>query len=197
MMPEKDGFEVCKTLKADDRTSHIPIVLLTAKADIDSRIIGLERGADAYVSKPFNEKELVVRLEKLFDLRKVLQERYRTFDQMVPSGDVGIQQEDTFITKLRDIVEKNLLNEEFGISELCHLIGMSRSQLHLKIKALTNRSTSHFIRLIRLQKAKELLQKSDLNITEIAYDVGFQDPAYFSRTFTEEFGISPREFGTH
>ncbi|MCG8310866.1 MAG: response regulator [Cytophagales bacterium] len=194
MMPGKDGFEVCKTLKGDDRTSHIPIVLLTAKADVESRVAGLEHGADTYLTKPFNEKELSVTLEKLLDLRRVLQKRYRFLDQMVPSEDVATQQEDAFITKLRNIVEKNLTDEEFGISELCTVIGMSRTQLHLKIKALTDQPTSHFIRMTRLQKAKELLKQSDLNITEIAYEVGFQSISYFSRSFIEEFGITPSEF---
>ncbi|MCG8310863.1 MAG: ATP-binding protein [Cytophagales bacterium] len=197
MMPEKDGFEVCEMLKKDDRTSHIPIILLTARADVKSRITGLERGADAYLSKPFNEKELKVTLKKLLELRRVLQERYRAFDRIDPSEDEAIMREDAFITRLKNIVEERLTDEAFGIAELCAKIGISRSQLHLKIKALTNRSTSHFIRMIRLQKAKELLQQSDLNISEIAYCVGFQNPAYFSRSFTQEFGISPSEFGKH
>ncbi len=194
MMPLKDGFEVCETLKKDVRTSHIPIVMLTARADDDSRIAGLERGADAYLAKPFNQKELLVRLEKLLEIRRMLQQRYQTLGPMARSDDKIVQQEDSFISRVKKITETHLNDSNFGIPELCQEIGMSRSQLHLKIKALTNRSTTHFIRLIRLHRAKELLQTSGLNITQVAYEVGFNDPSYFSRTFTEEFNLSPRKF---
>ena len=194
MIPKQDGFEVCKTLKNDQRTSHIPVILLTAKADEESRIMGFEQGADAYLSKPFNQKELLVRIEKLLETRRRLQARYQNLELSVTAEDLVTGQEDTFIAKVKEIMEANLSNDGFGIPELCQEIGMSRSQLHLKIKALTNRSTTRFIRLIRLHKAKELLQTSDLNITQVAYEVGFKDPSYFTRTFTEEFNLSPRAF---
>ena len=194
MMPKKDGFEVCDTLKQDERTSHIPIILLTAKADVNSRLEGLARGADAYLAKPFHPEELKIRLRKLAELRQMLQRRYQIFDSQPPSKDAGIQQEDAFINKLKQLIEDHLEDGEFGIVELCKAVGMSRSQLYLKIKALTNRSTSHYIRGVRLHKARALLQTSDLNITQVAYEVGFNDPAYFSRVFVEEFGVSPKEF---
>mgnify|MGYP002624696862 CR=1 FL=1 len=194
MMPKKDGFEVCATLKKDERTSHIPIILLTAKADTDSRIAGLERGADAYLAKPFDQKELFVRLETLLELRRALKRRYHSLEPAPPSPDTGLQQEDAFIEKLKAVILDRLDDENFGIAELCKAAAMSRSQLHLKIKALTDRSTSHFIRAVRLHKAKELLRNSHLNITEVAFEVGFNDPAYFSRSFSEEFGLSPRDF---
>lgn len=193
MMPEKDGFEVCETLKTDERTSHIPIILLTAKADADSKITGLQHGADAYLAKPFNPKELFVRLEKLQELRQQLQIRFSSLEKHTHTP-THTPLEDAFIEKLRAGIEANLGNEKFGIPDLCQIIGMSRSQLHLKIKALTNRSTSHYIRAIRLQKAKELLQKGEFNVTEVAFEVGFQNRAYFSRAFTEEFGLPPKEF---
>ncbi|MEM9834233.1 MAG: tetratricopeptide repeat protein [Bacteroidota bacterium] len=196
MMPNKDGFAVCATLKQDERTSHIPIVLLTAKADVDSRIAGLKRGADAYLAKPFHQEELFARLEQLHQLRRQLQARYASLEvQPLGSTDEAeVHFEDAFMAKLRREIEENLDNSDFGITALCTAMGMSRSQLHLKIKALTDRSTSHFIRGIRLQRAKALLEQSDLNISEVAYEVGFQDPAYFSRTFTQEFGVSPTSF---
>ena len=190
-MPHKDGYEVCDTLKKDERTSHIPIVLLTAKGDDESHVAGFKHGADAYLAKPFNREELFVRLEKLHELRLALQARYSSLEPTEP-GQYPI--EDAFILKVRSIVEDHLSDEKFGVPELCRAIGMSRSQLHLKIKALTNRSTSHNIRAIRLYKAKELLKTSDLNITQVAYEVGFNDPAYFTRSFSEEFGIAPRDF---
>ncbi|MCB0563494.1 MAG: response regulator [Phaeodactylibacter sp.] len=196
MMPEKDGMEVCDTLKNDDRTSHIPIVLLTAKASVESRIQGLERGADAYLAKPFNEKELFIRLEKLAELRRLLQQRYQQIrppaDAVQPAPSADFTKEDAFMAKLMRAVEEHLEDTNFGPTQLCQAMGMSRSHLHLKIKALTNRSTSIFIRTIRLHKAKELLQKGELNVTQIAFEVGFNDLSYFSRTFTEEFGMNPQ-----
>jgi YesN/AraC family two-component response regulator len=190
-MPNKDGYEVCDTLKKDVRTSHIPIVLLTAKSDEESRIEGLRHGADAYLAKPFNQEELFVRLEKLHELRLALQARYSSLETIEHSQHCI---DDAFILKVRSIVEDHLSDDNFGVPELCKAIGMSRSQLHLKLKALTNRSTSHNIRAIRLHKAKKLLKTSDLNVTQVAYEVGFNDPAYFTRSFSEEFGVPPRVF---
>ncbi len=194
MMPVKDGFELCETLKTDERTSHIPIILLTAKADDESRIRGLQRGADAYLPKPFNKQELIIRLEKLLELRKRLQERYGSIDAITITKDSTTQQEDEFILKLRKAVENNIDDEDFGILQLCRAVNLSRAQLHNKIKALTGRSTSHYIRTIRLHRAKELLGDPNLNVSQVAYEVGFRDPKYFSKTFAEEFGKLPGEF---
>lgn len=195
MMPIKDGFEVCSTLKADDRTSHIPIILLTAKSSIDSRLEGLGRGADAYLAKPFDQRELFIRLEKLATLRQELRERYQGFEPVDAVEEKNpYAQEDAFIHKLQDVIVSKMKDAEFGINTLCQEMGMSRSQLHLKLKALTNRSTSHVIRAVRLHKAKELLQENSMNVTEVSFEVGFNDPAYFSRKFTEEFGISPKKY---
>ncbi len=194
MMPRKDGFELCESLKNDQLTSHIPVILLTAKADDESRISGLKRGADAFLAKPFNKEELLIRIEKLLDLRKKLQERYRTPDNLRPVEDEAIQKEDEFIISIREAVMANIDDENYGIPELCRDLAMSRSQLHRKLKALTDLSTSHFIRAIRLRKAKDLLLTTDLNISEVAYEVGFRNPRYFSTTFSEEFGLTPNEF---
>lgn len=194
MMPRKDGFELCETLKTDERTSHIPIILLTAKTDDDSRISGLKKGADAYLAKPFNKQELIVWLEKLLELRRRLQERYSSLENMMPGGDAAMQQEDEFIQKVRQAVEANLDDEDFGIVQLCRAVHLSRAQVHNKIKALTGDSTSIFIRNIRLHKAKAVLLKSDLNISQVAYEVGFRDPKYFSKTFFEAFGTLPGEW---
>ncbi|MCB0563492.1 MAG: response regulator [Phaeodactylibacter sp.] len=197
MMPKKDGLEVCDTLKNDDRTSHIPIVLLTAKTSVESRIQGLERGADAYLAKPFNEKELFIRLEKLAELRRLLQQRYQHLrppaDPVQPAASADFTKEDDFMARLQKIVEGHLSDADFGPTQLCKAMGMSRSHLHLKIKALTNRSTSIFIRTIRLHKAKELLEQGELNVTQVASEVGFNDLSYFSKKFTEEFGVNPQK----
>ncbi|MCB0548674.1 MAG: response regulator [Phaeodactylibacter sp.] len=193
MMPKKNGYEVCQTLKTDERTSHIPIILLTAKASQDSKEEGLSKGADAYLSKPFEKQELFIRLEKLLELRARLQEHYRSLEALPDTGTEGERQESQFVLKLRAIVEANMEDENFGIIELCREAGLSRPQLHRKVKALTGRSTSSFVRSIRLHRAKELLVNSDLNISQVAFEVGFRDPKYFSRTFQEEFGKSPNE----
>lgn len=194
MMPEKDGFEVCDALKNDERTSHIPLILLTAKADIASKIAGLRRGADAYVPKPFHPEELLVRIENLIEQRKKLQARYQGFMPLPKSSDPSIEMEDAFLQKIKDLVEAHLDEADFDISKLARQAGMSRVQLYRKVKALTGKSPSIFVRTIRLQKAKALLQTTALNISEIAYDVGFSDPASFSKTFREQFGESPTEF---
>jgi YesN/AraC family two-component response regulator len=194
MMPRKDGFELCQSLKTDTRTSHIPIVLLTAKADAESRLTGLQRGADAYLSKPFDRRELLVRLEQLLELRNRLRERYRSLEDLPAAEEEAVRQEDQFVVRVKEAIHAHMDEETFGIVELCRTIGASRSQLHRKIKALTGRSTSSFIRYIRLLHGKKLLADSSLNISQIAYDCGFRDPGYFSTTFNREFGIGPKDF---
>ena len=194
MMPGKDGFEVCDILKNDERTSHIPIVLLTAKADISSKLHGLKRGADAYLAKPFNKEELMVRLESLIELRKKMRARYGNLELPQPSTDEALQMEDAFLQKLRKEVEENMDDPDFGIEQLCRKVHLSRMQVHRKLKALTDKSASHFIRSIRLQKSKELIRTTNMTISEIAYEVGFNDPNYFSRIFNQEFGIAPSQF---
>ena len=196
MMPEKDGYEVCHTLKNDERTSHIPIILLTAKAHVESRLQGLRLGADAYLGKPFLKEELYIRLEKLIELRQKLQARYSR-SPIVPVGapPENVPAEptlnDLFLQKIRDLVEANLSDSEFGNEQLARALLLSQSQLFRKLKALTGRSVAIHIRGIRLQKSMELLQNTQMTISEIAYETGFSDPFYFSRTFSEAFGVSP------
>ena len=204
MMPIKDGFEVCQTLKTDERTSHIPIVMLTAKADIESRLTGLQRGADAYLSKPFNQEELLINLQNLLTLRKKLQAKYaqvvitseedKTLDSSSEEGaKEAMAIEHAFLKKIRTLVEEDLGNADFGSLELCKGLNMSRSQIYKKVKALTGGSPSKYIRSIRLYHAREMLKTEDLNISEVAYAVGFTSPAYFSTRFVEEFGVRPNE----
>lgn len=200
MMPGKDGFELCETLKLDERTSHIPIVLLTAKADAESRLEGLKRGADAYLSKPFQQEELFIRLNQLLALRQKLQEHFagQVQSTAITNGSqtdnpLLSDMEDSFLARFHQALETNIEEEDFGITEMCSELAMSRAQLHRKIKALTGLSTSHYMRAIRLQKAKLLLESTDLNISEVAYRVGFRDPKYFSRTYSETFGFAPTD----
>ncbi len=195
MMPEKDGFEVCDILKNDERTSHVPIVLLTAKADMESRIAGLKRGADAYLAKPFHQEELLVTLQNLLELRRKLQAKYAEIQlaavPLVPIPDIDL--EDIFLKKLRLCIEENLGDTAFDSGRLAKAMKLSDVQLYRKIKALTDKSTAIYIRSIRLQKGRELLQTTQMNVSEIAYEVGFDDPNYFSRTFSQEFGVAPSE----
>lgn len=191
IMPNKNGFEFCAELKTDPRISHIPVVLLTARFDEQSRIEGFKHGADAYLAKPFNPEELSIRLEQLLKIRQELQKRYQEPDWIGAKDVIEPTQEDEFILQLKQVVEEHLDEEDFKVVDLCREMGLSRTQLHQKIKALTGRPTSHFVRSIRLQKARNMLQHANLNISEIAYSVGFSDPRYFSRTYAEEFGETP------
>ena len=191
MMPKKDGFELCATLKTDTRTSHIPIILLTAKATVADKIAGLEHGADAYLAKPFEPKELEVRLRKLLELRTQLQNRY--INGTIPQADnnPAFQLEDEFLLKAKAIVLDNLDNTDFSVDLLCKSLFLSRQQVHRKLKALTGQSSQLFIRTIRLMEAKKLLETTNKSITEIAFDVGFREVSYFSRVFSETFGHAP------
>jgi DNA-binding response OmpR family regulator len=195
MMPEKNGYEVCETLKKDERTSHIPIILLTAKADVASKITGLRRGADAYLAKPFDKEELLVRLEMLAELRKRLRERYASLQPEVGSLQTGqgieFEMEDAFIQKVRMIVAEHYEDEGFTLPQLCQKVGMSRSQLFRKMKAIMDTSPSDFIRKYRLDKAKSLLENEAITVAEAAYQTGFKDPSYFSKLYQEEFGVAP------
>ncbi|MEZ4934603.1 MAG: ATP-binding protein [Saprospiraceae bacterium] len=192
MMPRKDGFEVCRALKLDERTSHIPIVLLTAKADDEAKITGLKTGADAYLMKPFNREELFVRLEKLIELRNQLQKKYAQADPPDPQPSATEPTlDDLFMQKFKQAIEKKMELSDLGVDDLCEELSISRTQLFRKAKALTGESPVRFIQQMRLRKAKELLRTTELNVSEIAYEVGFTDPAYFSRAFNKEFGMSP------
>ena len=200
MMPRKDGFELCETLKEDIRTSHIPIILLTAKSDVESRIAGLKQGADDYLAKPFHEEELLVRMQNLLNLRRKLQERYQNlYTHPLPEQKAeDPSKEDAFIGKLKATVEAHLDDPDFDLDALSQTLFLSRSQLGRKVKALTGRSPALFQRSIRLQKAKQLLLTTDLPVKEIGYEVGFSNPVHFSRSYAEEFGESPtntREMG--
>ncbi len=199
MMPEKDGFELCETFKNDRHTSHVPIILLTAKADVDSKVLGLQKGADAYLAKPFNQEELLVRMKQLILLRKHLQVRFggekgkKTVIDKERIISTKFALEEQFIEQVNQIISDNLEKEAFDSTQLAKTVGMSASQLFRKLKAITGKSTAIYIRFIRLEKAKDLLHTTDKNVSEIAYQVGFKELAYFSRCFSEEYGISPSQ----
>lgn len=197
MMPKKNGFELCHFLKEDERTSHIPIIMLTAKVDVDSRIVGLRQGADDYLAKPFHEEELLVRMQNLLSIRQKLQARYQNiYTQPLPKAieeTAPAHREDAFILKLKEAFEVNMDNPDFDATALSKELYLSRSQLGRKVKALTGRSLSIYLRSLRLQKAQQLLHSTELSIKEIAYEVGFPTPNYFTTSYTEEFGKTPTD----
>jgi DNA-binding response OmpR family regulator/ligand-binding sensor domain-containing protein len=192
MMPRMDGFTVCRILHEDDLTTHIPVILLTAKADLTSKVEGLAKGADAYLTKPFLPAELRAQISMLLEQRARLQQIYRQQikEDVVPMTTAPA---DPLLSKLYDLLLSQISNEMLDIQLICRRLGVSRSQLHNKIKALTGLSTSIFIRRIRLREARRLIRNTDLNISEIAYSTGFKDPNFFSRVYRKEFGESPRE----
>lgn len=191
MMPEKNGYELTAALKEDERTNHIPIILLTAKSDIDSKISGLEKGADAYLAKPFEERELLVRIDQLLALRKKLQARYANMDFSATHTSPEVI--DPLLQKLHDFVEEHISEADLNMERISKVLAMSRTQIFRKLKALTGQSPTRFIRAIRLSKGKQLLATTDMTISEVAYEVGFTSLSYFSKAFVEEFGTRPSE----
>lgn len=194
MMPKKDGFELTATIRNNIATSHIPIILLTAKAALENKIKGLERGADAYLTKPFNPEELVVRIQKLIEIRKVLQNRYRAARYLNPptSKIIEFESEDIFITNLKKFIQENL-NDKLNGEIIGKHFRISRMQLHRKLKSLSNQSTSEFIKSVRLDIAYDLLLKKELNVSEIAYQTGFTSASNFSMLFKQKYNKAPSE----
>ncbi len=194
LMSNMTGYEVCQQLKNDDRTSHIPVILLTGKNSTEAKIAGLEVQADDYLTKPFNSRELLTRIANLIQVRQLLLSRPRTHSDSITPPHMSLpSRERQFIEKLTAAVHEHLSDESFGVNELCQAVGMSRTQLHRKLKALTGESTTTFVRQLRLRHSMQLLQTSDLSVSEIAYQVGFSTPAYFSTRFAESYGYPPSE----
>lgn len=194
IMPGKTGIEVCETLKEDTRTSHIPIILLTAKAEIQDKISGIKHGADAYLIKPFIVDELLVQVENLIRTREILIEKFRNskFDD-THRADYPVK-ENKFLTGLNSLIKEELSNTELNVDKVCEQLYMSRTQLHRKIKALTNKSITAYIRSYRLHEALNMIKESNLTIQQIAYETGFSDASYFHRSFLKEFNKKPTDF---
>ncbi|MDO9153030.1 MAG: two-component regulator propeller domain-containing protein, partial [Paludibacter sp.] len=197
MMPEMDGIEMCKQLKTSIETNHIPIILLTAKSDIENRIEGLSIGADSYITKPFHPQHLTIRVSKLIELRELLKKRY---SRKISLGDLHkpdmeiVSPDELFLQKSISIILDKMIESEFNGDALAYDLSISRMGLHRKIKALTGQSTGEFIRNIRLKKACELLSVHGKNISEVCYDVGFNSPSYFTTCFSEVFKMTPSEY---
>ena len=203
MMPEMDGFELCKKLKTDERTSHIPVILLTARAGMESKIEGLETGADDYITKPFDARELLTRIKNLLELRQKLRERFLKdaekigLSVLVDLPEAGISSmEQKFLQKAIGIVNANLSDPDFTVKRFCAEMAMSNMQLHRKLVAVTFQTANRFIRTYRLNRAAILLEKRAGNVTEVAYEVGFNNLSWFAKCFQEQFGMPPSEYPT-
>jgi len=194
VMPKMEGNELTRILKNDEKTSHIPIILLTAKSEQESKLEGLETGADAYLAKPFDTKELLVRIKNLLSIRKKLQEKYGKEILVQKMGGKKLSDlDEKFMNKVLNIVDIHMSEENFSIEDFDSKLGMGRVQIYRKLKALTGKSPSRYIRSIRLVTAKKMIEAKKGNISEAAYSVGFGSPAYFTKCFKEEFGFPPSD----
>ena len=194
MMPRMDGYDLCRALKADDALSAIPVILLTAKADEQSQIEGLETGADDYIAKPFSAEVLLARVENLIEIRRQLRERFgETF--WVRPGDIEITSADAaFLEQVRAVVEAHLGDHQFSVLWLADEVALSRRQLDRRVRWLTRLTASGFIRMMRLERAAQLLKQQAGNVSEVAYAVGFRDVQHFSKLFHQTFGVSPSDY---
>ena len=192
MMPEMDGNELCRWVKSDKRTSGIPFILLTAKQAVEDKVEGLTIGADDYVTKPFNVEVLVLRMRKLIDLSK--KNKSRTHIEPEPSEIVITSLDEQLVAKAIKYVEDNISHPDLSVEILSRELGMSRVQLYKKLLQITGKTPTEFIRIIRLKRAMQFLRESQLNVSEIAYNVGFNNPKYFTKYFKEEFGVLPSVF---
>lgn len=191
MMPGMDGLEMTKRLKTDERTSHIPVVMLTAKTGTAHRVEGLATGADAYLTKPFSPDELTTVVQNLVELRAKLKQRYsRSVLATSPVVDEPSMDE-RFLERVRTCLHRHLDDENYSVEQLSSDVGLSRAQLHRKLVALTDRSATRFMRAYRMEHAYALLKANVGTVSEVAYRVGYSNPAYFTRCFTEDFGTPP------
>ncbi len=193
MMPEMDGLEFCEKIKSDLKTSHIPVILLTAKAATETKIEGYEKGADDYITKPFSIKLVQTRVKNLIEQRENLKKEVNALN-LEPSKISPTSLDEKFIGKTIAFIEQNISNHEYSIEELCHSMGISHDNFYRKIKNLTNMSATQFMRTIRLKRAAQMLENCDNTISEILFEVGFSNPSHFTKCFKQQFGVSPTEY---
>ncbi len=191
MMPKKDGYELCHSLKVNPKTSHIPIIMLTAKASQEHKIEGLTQGADAYLTKPFDDQELLLRMKNLIDSRKGVWDHFRELDMLL-FDDMDVSSvDDKFLQNVFRTIKENLDNERFGVEDIARNVGFSRSQLHRKLKALFDKSANQLIIEVRMKAAHSLLKEKAGSVSEVAYSVGYSNLSYFTKVFKEKFGKLP------
>ncbi len=194
MMPNMDGLQFCSALRANILTSHIPVVLLTAKTDLNTKIEGMNSGADAYVEKPFSIRFLKAQIRNLIELRKSLRQKYSEMPFVPLNSIAGNKADEEFLSKMNVIIENNISNPDFSIELLSDELAISRSGLFAKIKTLAGVTPNELMQVVRLKKAAELLAENKYRINEIAYMVGFNNPSYFTKCFQKQFGVRPGEF---
>jgi DNA-binding response OmpR family regulator len=194
MMPEMSGLEMCRIIRKDVRISHIPVILLTAKTDTNTKIEGLETGADVYIEKPFSMQYLNAQVNSLLKNRENLRELFSNTPFAPLSSITETQTDKELLKRINEVVEKNIANTEFSVDDIADSVNMSRSVLYIKIKAVVGLTPNDFIRLIRLKKAAEYLSTGDYRINEVCYLTGFSSPSYFSKCFQKQFGVLPKDF---
>jgi YesN/AraC family two-component response regulator len=194
MMPEMSGIEMCKIIKTDINTSHIPVIILTAKIGIENEKEGLETGADEYILKPFDIEILKLRLNNILRTKQQWIQKFKLNSSSKTWRELSNKLDQKFIKKSIEIVQKNMDNTNFSVEQFALDIGMSRSALFLKIKSITRQSSSEFIRTIRINNAAKLIKSRRYSISEIIYMVGFSDPKYFRTCFKKQFGTLPSEY---
>ncbi len=194
MMPKIDGYQFCKAIRKEERTSHIPIIMLTAKAGIDDKIDGLETGVDVYLTKPFHARELQANVKNLIHQRNQLRRRFSKSTTIRPSEVTSVSVDQSFLEKVVKTIETHFGDEQFSVERLAGQVNMSVSQLNRKLNALIDQPSGQLIRSLRLQRAADLLVQKAGTVSEICYKVGFNDNAYFSRAFKKQFGCTPSEY---
>ncbi len=194
MMPKIDGITLCKRLKSDRITSHIPIIMLTAKAGVENKIVGLEMGADVYLTKPFNGKEVKVRVKNLILERAKLRKLFGTKATIVPSAITVNSMDEAFLKRVLRLLEEQHRNPDFGVPQMQMELGISKTQLHRKLKSLTDHAPGELMRNFRLKRAAQLLEGQSDNVSQIAYAVGFNSLSYFTKCFKELYGVSPSAY---
>ena len=195
MMPKMDGIELCKKLKTDVHTSHIPVIMLTAKAGQENKIEGLQTGADDYLTKPFDGNELLVRTKNLIEQRQRLRALFSNKEVNVEPKKITVTSIDQkFLEDVLSLLEERYSSSEFGVPQMQKALAMSKTQLHRKLKALTNEAPGELLRNFRLKRAAQLLTQNADSVTQIAYKVGFNNLSYFAKCFKELYGVSPSSY---
>ena len=194
MMPKMDGFEFTKRVKSDIEFSHIPVILLTAKVNVEAKVEGFEIGADAYIDKPFSLEVLMAQIANLLQNREKLRETFLKHPYIGANSMALTKSDEEFIGKLHTVVHDNLDNSEFVVEDIAEEFNMSRASFYRKIKGVLNLTPNEYIRVERLKKAAQLLKEKTYKVNEVCYMVGFNSPSYFSKCFQQQFGVLPKDF---
>jgi len=194
MMPEIDGIELCRRLKNNIVTSHIPVIILTARTAVTFKYEGLETGADDYIIKPFNVEDLKVRSKNLIRQRQLLKERFTTDSSFLPSDITITSVDDKLMLKVKEFIIENIGTEHLKVEKIAEEVGMSRANFYRKIKALTNMSAADFLKKIKMDHAAQLLKTNKFRVSEVQSIIGISDPDYFRKCFKAQFGMTPRDY---